>query len=92
MLPIYACMPPFIEKLSNHQDVKVADVEPQQQLLNVLYEWFHNAHHVYQLHCSGGEVGAGLVGQCLWELGERDSGTCLCIVPLSRTSDMSGAG
>jgi len=47
----------FIEEVVNHQDVKVADVEPQQQLLNVLYEWFHNAHHVYQLHCSANVKG-----------------------------------
>ena len=28
------------------------DIKRQQQLLNVLYEWFYKAHHVYQLHCS----------------------------------------
>lgn len=49
----------FIEEVVNHQDVKAADIEHQQQLLNVLYEWFHNAHNVYQLHSSAtqGELG-----------------------------------
>jgi hypothetical protein len=55
----------FIEEVVNHQDVKVAEVLSQQQILNVLYEWFHNAYHIYQLHCSAtasegrGELGAG---------------------------------
>jgi hypothetical protein len=40
----------FLEEVVNHQNVNFAGIELQ-QLLNVLYEWFHNAHHVYQLRC-----------------------------------------
>ena len=40
----------FLEEVSHHQDFKSADIERQQQILNVLYEWFYNAHDVYQLH------------------------------------------
>jgi hypothetical protein len=45
----------FLEEVIKHQDVDTADVERQQQSLNVLYEWFHNAHHLYQLRCSAQE-------------------------------------
>lgn len=40
----------FLEEVVNHQDVNFLDIDSQQQILNVLYEWFHNAHNVYQLH------------------------------------------
>lgn len=40
----------FLEEVVNHQDVNFPDIDCQQQILNVLYEWFHNAHHIYQLH------------------------------------------
>ena len=39
----------FLEEVANYQDVESADIERQQQLLNVIYEWFYNAHDVYQL-------------------------------------------
>ena len=39
----------ILEEIANYQDVKSADIEHQQQILNVLYEWFYNAHDVYQL-------------------------------------------
>ena len=42
----------FLQEVVNHQNVKAADIESQQQILNVLYEWFYNAHDVYQLHYS----------------------------------------
>lgn len=41
----------FLEEVSNHQDVKLPEIEGQQQLLNLLYEWFYNAHNAYQLRC-----------------------------------------
>jgi len=41
----------FLEEVVNYQDIQVTEIECQQQLLNKLYEWFHNAHAVYQLHC-----------------------------------------
>jgi hypothetical protein len=41
----------FLEEVTNYQDVQVTEIECQQQLLNTLYEWFYNAHAVYQLHC-----------------------------------------
>lgn len=41
----------FLEEVVNYQDVQATEIECQQQLLNTLYEWFHNAHAVYQLHC-----------------------------------------
>jgi len=59
----------FIEEVVNHQDVKAADIEHQQQLLNVLYEWFHNAHNVYQLHSSAKNSGSprGLKTRDRWK-------------------------
>jgi len=41
----------FLEEVVNYQDIHITEIECQQQLLNTLYEWFHNAHAVYQLHC-----------------------------------------
>lgn len=41
----------LLEEVVNHQNLNFAGIEIQQQLLNVLYEWFHNAHHVYQQRC-----------------------------------------
>lgn len=38
----------FLEEVAKHQDVNSRDIKRQQQLLNLLYEWFYNAHHVYQ--------------------------------------------
>lgn len=42
----------FLEEVLSHQGVNVPDIEGEQQILNVLYEWFHKAHKVYQLHCT----------------------------------------
>lgn len=42
----------FLEEVVNHQKLDLPDIESQQQILNLLYEWFHNAHNVYQQHCS----------------------------------------
>ena len=36
----------FLEEVVNHQDVNTPDLKRQQQSLNVLYEWFYNAHKV----------------------------------------------
>lgn len=41
----------FLEEVVNYQNIKLPDIEDQQQILNLLYVWFHNAHHVYQLRC-----------------------------------------
>lgn len=41
----------FLEEVNN-QDINTTDIEHHQQLLNMLYEWFHNAHNLYQLHDS----------------------------------------
>jgi len=67
----------FIEEVVNHQDVKAADIEHQQQLLNVLYEWFHNAHNVYQLHSSatqGTRGPPGLKTRDRWSREQRGDG------------------
>lgn len=40
----------FLEEIVNHQKVNLPDIENKQQLLSLLYEWFHNAHNVYQQH------------------------------------------
>lgn len=42
----------FLEEVVNYQDVNCGNIELQQQTLNVLYEWFHNAHYVYQINGS----------------------------------------
>jgi len=42
----------FLEEVVNYQDVSRREIKLWQQRLNELYEWFYNAHHVYQLHCS----------------------------------------
>jgi hypothetical protein len=42
----------FLEEVVNHQQVNLPDIESKQQILNLLYEWFHNAHKVYQQRCS----------------------------------------
>lgn len=41
----------FLEEVINYQDVQTAEIELHQQLLNVLYEWFYNAHNVCQQRC-----------------------------------------
>ena len=41
----------LLEEIVIHQNVRVPDIEGEQQLLTLLYEWFHNAHKVYQLRC-----------------------------------------
>ena len=40
----------FLEEAIEHQHIDYPGIEHQQEILNLLYEWFHNAHHVYQLH------------------------------------------
>lgn len=42
----------FLEEVNNHQKANFLEMKYQQHLLNVLYEWFHKAHHVYQIHSS----------------------------------------
>ncbi len=39
----------FLEEIVNYQGFNLQDIERQQQMLNVLFEWFHNTHSVYQL-------------------------------------------
>jgi len=41
----------FLEEVDKHQNIKLHNIEHQQQILNVLYEWFYNAHQCYQLPC-----------------------------------------
>ena len=41
----------FLEEVINYQDVNAADLARHKQDLNVLYEWFYNAHDVYQMNC-----------------------------------------
>lgn len=41
----------FLQEVASHQNVKVFDIEGKQQILNLLYEWFYNAHKAYQLRC-----------------------------------------
>lgn len=40
----------FLEEAIEHQNIDYPGIKHQQEILNLLYEWFHNAHHVYQLH------------------------------------------
>jgi len=40
----------FLEEAIEHQNIDYPDIKHQQEILNLLYEWFHNAHYVYQLH------------------------------------------
>jgi len=40
----------FLEEVVHHQDVSRRETKWQQSL-NELYEWFYNAHQVYQLYC-----------------------------------------
>lgn len=40
----------FLEEVNNYGDVSFLEMKHQQQLLNVLYEWFHNAHRAYQMY------------------------------------------
>ncbi|AFY88716.1 MULTISPECIES: hypothetical protein [Chroococcidiopsis] len=40
----------FLEEAIEHQNINYPGIKHQQEILNLLYEWFHNAHHVYQLH------------------------------------------
>lgn len=42
----------FLEEVLTYQDINFFDIEVEQQILNMLYEWFHKAHKVYQLHCA----------------------------------------
>ncbi|WP_250122676.1 hypothetical protein [Chroococcidiopsis sp. CCMEE 29] len=41
----------FLEEVDQHQNIKLHNIEHQQQILNMLYEWFYNAHQCYQLPC-----------------------------------------
>ena len=41
----------FLEEVVNCQGFNLLDLERQQQMLNALFEWFHDAHNVYQLRC-----------------------------------------
>lgn len=42
----------IVAEVINQQNVNSFNIESQQQSLNVLYEWFHHAHHIYQLRCN----------------------------------------
>jgi hypothetical protein len=42
----------FLEEVLSRQGVNFPDIEDEQQILNLLYEWFYKAHKVYQLHCA----------------------------------------
>lgn len=42
----------FLDEVLSYQGINIPDVESEQQLLNVLYEWFHKAHKAYQMHCA----------------------------------------
>jgi len=48
----------------NYQDINLPDIEGQQKSLNVLYEWFHNAHK-YQQQCTAAtqETGSSDIGK-----------------------------
>ena len=41
----------FLEEVDNYQGVNFLEIKHQQYFLNVLYEWFYNAHRAYQLYC-----------------------------------------
>lgn len=40
----------LLEEVNSHQNADFSELKNQQQLLNMLYEWFYNAHRVYQLY------------------------------------------
>lgn len=41
----------FLEEVNNHQDSSFTNFKPQQQSLNLLYEWFYKAHYmISELH------------------------------------------
>jgi len=41
----------FLEEVVNYQGFNLLDLERQQQMLNALFEWFYDAHNVYQRRC-----------------------------------------
>lgn len=40
----------FLEEAIEHQNIDYPGIKHQQEILNLLYEWFYSAHHIYQLH------------------------------------------
>lgn len=42
----------FLEEVNGHLNANSSEMKHQQHLLNALYEWFHNAHAVYQTRSS----------------------------------------
>jgi len=42
----------LLEEVADYQGVNSSEIKYQQQILNTLYEWFHDAHRAYQLHYS----------------------------------------